>query len=90
MDISASGRWLVYPLSEPKLGGKAFDPRRGQFQGSEDEAEVPFFAAPSPDPEKLLPRTVGGGRFDFKTAELSDSRGKRIELRPGDQIEYYV
>lgn len=84
-------RWQIYPLPEiTGRGRKGFDPKRGQFRDAENEEDVPFFAAPSPDPQHLLPRTIGGGQFDFKTSDLSDARGNRIELKPGDQVEFYL
>jgi hypothetical protein len=84
--------WHVLPL--PELTGTpltgAFDPRRGVFENSGPRDQVPFHAVPSPDPEKILGRTLGGGRFDFKTTGIPDGKGGYRDLRPGDQIEFCV
>ena len=79
------GPWQPFPLGETpeteKLG--PFDPRRGCFGNSRATDQVQFHAVPSRDPERLLPRTDGGGRFDFQTRGLPD-------LKIGDRIEYYI
>jgi hypothetical protein len=81
--------WYTLPLIE-KAGGKGpFDASRGVFADSEDDEEVPFHAV-TPDNPLELPRKLGGGRFEFKTSDLLDADGKRIRLRAGDQIEFYV
>jgi hypothetical protein len=89
---SEPGPWTVLPLPEvtstPKLG--AFDPKRGIFENSSFDDEVPFHAVPSPNPDKVLGRQLGGGRYFLKTAGLVDAKGKKIELRKGDQVEYCV
>ena len=64
-----------------------FDPKRGVFANSEFDDEVPFHAVPSPNPDKVLGRQLGGGRFFLKTSGLVDARGKTIVLRKGDQVE---
>lgn len=75
-------RWLIYPLPEVQ------DPDPTE----DDDRDVPFVIV---RPEKgkgedLLPRMRGKGWFDFETSDLTDARGKRIVLRPGDQFEFYV
>jgi hypothetical protein len=81
-------RWSIYPLPEVAgEGRKPFDLKRVQFGAGAEEEAIPFHAVAAPKP---LPRMEGGGQFDFKTNELSDARGNRIELRPGDQLEFFV
>ncbi len=81
--------WYTLPLPEkPAADREPFDLTRGVFKDSDDREEVPFHAFAARD--ALLPRTLGGGRFEFQTAGLLDRSGRRIELRPGDQIEYFV
>jgi hypothetical protein len=82
--------WYTLPLIERAAGAKgSFDASRGVFAESEDDEEVPFHAV-TPDNPLELPRKLGGGRFEFKTSDLLDADGKRIQLRAGDQIEFYV
>ena len=82
--------WYTLPLIEKRASDKGpFDPSRGVFKDSEDNEEVPFHAVVSKD-RLQLPRTVGGGRFEFKTSDLLDTNGQRIKLRAGDQIEFFV
>jgi hypothetical protein len=86
-------RWLSMPLTEVQGSEKPgpFDPRRGAFRNSDEKAQVQFHAVPSDDPEKILGRTVGGGRFDFQTNEaIPDGKGAYVKILPGDQLEYYV
>ena len=45
---------------------------------------------PSPDPERILGRTLGGGRVHFKTAGVPDGKGGAITLEDGDKIEYCI
>jgi hypothetical protein len=79
------GPWQPFPLGEAPATEKSgpFDPRRGAFANSKPGDQVQFHAVPSPDPERLLPRTDGGGRFDFQTRGLPD-------LKIGDRIEFFV
>jgi hypothetical protein len=81
--------WYTYQMQEkPGTGRDPFDLTRGVFADSDDEEEVPFHAF---TPERApLPRTLGGGRFEFHTSNLLDNKGQKIELRPGDQLEFYV
>jgi hypothetical protein len=82
--------WYTLPLIEKSKSDKGpFDLGRGVFQDSEDDEEVPFHAATPENPE-VLPRTLGGGRFEFKTSDLLDAKGQRIRLRAGDQIEFFI
>jgi hypothetical protein len=93
-DMPASEEnWPYLPLVEvadpsERLG--PFDPRRGAFVGSDEDHQVPFHAVPSSDPERTVPRIVGGGRFDYKTAGIPDGKGGLIDLKPGDQVAFYV
>jgi hypothetical protein len=83
-------RWFTLPLREVSATGRGpFDPRRGVFKDSDEDEEVPFHAV-LPENRWALPRTLGGGRFDFQTSDLPDEKGRKIDLRPGDQIEFYV
>ena len=45
---------------------------------------------PSPDPDKLLGRTLAGGRFDFETKGIPDGQGGLVSLRVGDHLEFCV
>src|SRR5262249_5812121 len=57
--------------------------RRGVFARSGFMDQVEFFAVPSIDPNHVIGRTEGGGRFDFQT--------KRIPgLKLGDRIEFFI
>jgi hypothetical protein len=67
-----------------------FDPRRGVFENTPDEKGVDFVALGSPDPDLILGRTLGGGRFHFKTAGIPDGKGGVIKLEDGDKIEYCI
>jgi hypothetical protein len=79
------GPWQPFPLAEAPETEKTgpFDPRRGAFVNSKPGDQVQFHAVPSRDPERLLPRTDGGGRFDFQTRGLPD-------LKIGDRVEFFV
>ncbi|MCI0680863.1 MAG: hypothetical protein L0Y71_02065 [Gemmataceae bacterium] len=68
----------------------AFDPKRGAFEHSGLGDTIYFHAVPSPDPDKLLGRTLAGGRFDFATAGIADGQGGLVTLRVGDQLEFCV
>jgi hypothetical protein len=85
-------RWLTLPLREVPAEADAgpFDPKHGVFQNSDDDEEVPFHAAPSPDRWNVLPRTLGGGRFEFDAGGIPDGKGGLIRPREGDQIEFFV
>ena len=48
-----------------------------------------FHAVPALVPH-TLGRTLGGGRFDFKTTGIPDGKGGYVALREGDMIEYCV
>jgi hypothetical protein len=79
------GAWQPFPLGEAVETEKTgpFDLRRGAFVNSKPSDQVQFHAVPSRDPERLLPRTDGGGRFDFQTRGLPD-------LKIGDRVEFFV
>jgi hypothetical protein len=79
------GPWQPFPLAEAPETTQTgpFDPRRGAFVNSKPGDQVQFHAVPSRDPERLLPRTDGGGRFDFQTRGLPD-------LKIGDRVEFFV
>lgn len=83
--------WVALPLPEVKPGPDAgpFDPKRGVFATMKFDQEVPFHAVPSANPD-ALGRTLGGGRYFLKTRGLIDAKGRPIEARLGDQIEYCV
>ena len=78
--------WIVLPLVEVKADEKTgpFNPKTGVFANTKFDQEMQFHAAPAPG------RTVGGGRVMLNTKGLPDSKGKRVDLRPGDQIEYCI
>lgn len=67
-----------------------FDQRRGVFQKTPPDKGVSFVALPSPDPETILGRTLGGGRFHFKTTGIPDGKGGVITLNDGDKLEYCI
>ncbi len=81
----AGDGWNYFPLGEVRATPEAgpFDVRQGVFQNTGFRDQVEFYPLPSPDPERILGRTEGGGRFDFKTSPLAG-----VEI--GDQIEYCV
>jgi hypothetical protein len=84
--------WRSLDLPEIKAGPKsgAFDPTRGAFEHSPFEEIIYFHAAPSLDPDQVLGRTLGGGRFDFATSGIPDRLGGFVPLRVGDQFEFCV
>jgi hypothetical protein len=84
--------WIRLLLTEV-IAGKGvgpFDPKTGVFATTNYDQQVPFHAVPSPDAAKVLGRTMGGGRYFLETDGLIDSKGKRVSIKSGDQIEYCV
>jgi hypothetical protein len=81
--------WIRLPLPEV-VGGEAFDPKTGVFASTRFDQQVPFHTVPSLDPAKLLGRMMGGGRYFLETDGLIDTKGTRLTLKSGDQIEYCV
>src|SRR5262249_4643691 len=69
-----------------------FDRKRGVFDLMSFQHQVSFYLIPSPDPEKIIGQTIGGGRYHLPTKDntLFDSKGNRLKLKSGDQIEYCV
>lgn len=84
--------WRSLDLPEINAGAKsgAFDPKRGAFEHSSLDQIIWFHAVPSPSPELILGRTLGGGRFDFATKGIPDGMGGLLTLRVGDQLEFCV
>lgn len=87
--------WTKLELPEEKHPGPpylSFDPKSGVFAGMKFDQQVSFFAAPSVNPDTILGRTMGGGRYFLETKKdaLIDSKGRPIKLKSGDQIEYCV
>ncbi len=84
--------WRILPLPEinASVGTGAFDPKRGAFEHSPLDQTIYFHAVPSPDPDRLLGRTLAGGRFDFATKGIPDGLGGFVSLRVGDQFEFCV
>jgi hypothetical protein len=88
--------WVALPLPEvlPNEKSGPFDPKRGVFQHTSFDQEVPFHAVPSVNPELLLGRTLGGGRSFLRTKGLveRDETGKTrpLSLKVGAKIEYCV
>jgi len=84
-------RWLVLPMAEVKGSVQTgpFDPRRGVFANSGPKDQVPFHAVPATLPH-TLGRTLGGGRYDFKTTGIPDGKGGYVTLKEGDMIEYCI
>ena len=82
-------KWIPLPLQEVVGTDKTgpFDPRIGAFEKSGPRDQIFFHAIPDETP---LPRTIGGGRFDFKTTGIPDGKGGLLSLKIGDQIEYCV
>jgi hypothetical protein len=91
-DAVEPGPWTVLKLPEVTATKETgpFSPQRGVFQNSGVFDSVPFHAVPSYDPKTVLGRQLGGGRYLLQTTGLVDSKGKAIEVRKGDQIEYCV
>jgi len=88
-DDPGEEKWLVLPLQEIAGNAKAgpFDPRIGAFENSGPKDQIYFHAIPDGLP---FPRTLGGGRFDFKTTGIPDGKGGMVKLKVGDQIEYCI
>lgn len=84
--------WVRLPLTEvePDAKAGAFDPKTGVFEHTSPFKDVPFHAMPSLNPDKILGRTQGGGRVFLKTNGLIDSKGNRLQLKSGDQVEYCI
>ncbi len=84
-------KWIVLPLQEIGYSKKKglLDPKRGAFTNSGPRDQVPFHAVPSFHRD-ILGRTLGGGRFDFKTTGIPDGKGGFVLLKEGDQIEYCI
>jgi hypothetical protein len=88
--------WVALPLPEvvPNADSGPFDPKRGVFQNTGFDQEVPFHAIASPAPETLLGRTLGGGRSFLRTGGLveRDEKGNTVplSLKIGAKIEYCV
>ncbi|MSQ96702.1 MAG: hypothetical protein EXR98_19410 [Gemmataceae bacterium] len=84
--------WVRLPLTEvnPDAKAGAFDPKTGVFEHTGPFKDVPFHAVPSLNSEKFLGRTQGGGRVFLKTNGLIDSKGKRLQMKSGDQVEYCI
>lgn len=79
----------LYPIEAgPKSG--AFDPKRGVFEHSPLDEIIGFHAVPSPNPDLILGRTLGGGRYDFETSGIADGKGGLVPLKVGDQLEFCV
>jgi hypothetical protein len=85
-------RWVRLNLPEytPDDEAGPFDPKTGVFRNTPYFKAVPFYAAPSFNPETTLGRTVGGGRVFLETNGLTDSKGNRLELKSNDQVEYCI
>jgi hypothetical protein len=88
-DEPVEEKWFTLPLQETAGSGETgpFDPRIGAFQNSGPRDQV-YFHATLGGPR--LPRTLGGGRFDFKTTGIPDGKGGLRSLKVGDQIEYCI
>jgi len=84
--------WQFLELPEIQAGAEsgAFDPKLGAFEHSRFNEAIYFHAVPSPDPQRILGRTLGGGRFDFETKGIPDGMGGLLELRAGDQFEFCI
>ena len=54
-------------------GGSSKPPAKDHFSDMTDD--VPFYPLPSIDPENILGRTQGGGRYHFQTTKLPDGKG---------------
>lgn len=86
--------WSKLELPETKTDGKFgdFDRKRGVFELMSFQHQVPFYLLPSPEPEKIMGRIFGGGRYHLQTKEnaLLNSKGFPVKLKSGDQIEYCI
>lgn len=82
---AAEVNWNHLPLGEVRATPEAgpFDLKRGVFENTGFRDQVEFHPLPSPDPDRVLGRTEGGGCFDFQTRPI-----KGVEI--GDQIEFCV
>jgi len=84
--------WIRLPLPEVQATDNTgpFDPKTGVFSATSFDQQVPFHAVPSIKPMSILGRTMGGGRYFLETDGLINSKGERLKLKSGDQIEYCV
>ncbi len=88
--------WVALPLPEvlPNKDSGDFDPKRGVFENTGFDQEVPFHAVPLPAPLTLLGRTLGGGRSFLRTSGLveRDEQGitRPLSLKVGAKVEYCV
>ena len=85
--------WIRGNLPEIPANPSAgpFDTKTGVFKYTEFDQQVEFHAVPSLNPDKILGRTSGGGRYFLKTTGLLDTKtGKALKLKSGDQIEYCI
>ena len=96
------GPWTPYILDEipaTKETGE-YIPQLASFTNLEYQQKnlkdrIEFQAKQRPNPRdsfSIVPRSDGGGRFDFETAKLRKQgpEGKDAELEIGDKIEYFV
>ena len=86
------GPWIRLKLPEVNAGLKAgpFDPKTGVFMNTKFDQQVPFYAVPSLNPATTMGRTMGGGRYFLETNGLIDSKGNKLQLKSGDQVEYCI
>ncbi len=86
--------WIKGPLPEVPADPNPlnpFNPKTGVFVRTQFDEQVEFHAVPSPNPDQILGRTQGGGRYFLKTTGLLDRKsGKALKLKSGDQIEYCI
>jgi hypothetical protein len=84
--------WTKLELQEyaPKTDLGRFDLKRGVFEKMSFQDQVTYYFLPSPEPDKIIGRTIGGGRYHLKSGGLIDTKGNPIKLKSGDQIEYCV
>lgn len=64
-------------------------PARGAKEPPSPKAREEFATNPPPNPDSL-PDTDGGGRYDFSSAGIPDSKGGLLTLKEGDRIQFYV
>jgi hypothetical protein len=62
---------------------------RGQVGKPNKKALEEFSTWPVDDPDQLS-GTEGGGRYDFDSAGIPDSKGGLLKLQEGDRIQFYV
>jgi hypothetical protein len=99
----AIGSLAGQPLSPDRLAAILAGPAGVLAETMLTDEDVPFHAVPLATsqyliggvdfarPQDLLPRPEGGGHFDFETSDLLlNAKGGRLELEPGDQIEFFV